>query len=200
MAYFLGIDGGTESLRAFVFDLEGRPGSHRQPPTRRFPSRAGPSRTRKTGGRPPGASVTGAVAAAGDRRRESWRLRADTTCCSVVALDREGAPLRPAMIWMDVRSAEESDRVAATGDPFLRVNGDGSGPVSAEWMIPKSLWLKTHQPDLFEPRGADRGVSGLSQFSPDRAMGGGAEQHGGALALPERSRRPAVFAAGVTGA
>ncbi|ULE34380.1 FGGY family carbohydrate kinase [Mycobacterium sp. IDR2000157661] len=29
MAYLIGVDGGTESIRAFVFDLEGRPkGSH----------------------------------------------------------------------------------------------------------------------------------------------------------------------------
>jgi ribulose kinase len=58
--------------------------------------------------------------------------------------------MRPAMIWMDVRSGTESERVAATRDPFLRVNGAGSGPVSAEWMIPKSLWLKNHQPELFQ--------------------------------------------------
>jgi ribulose kinase len=53
------------------------------------------------------------------------------------------------MIWMDVRSAAEADEVAATKDPYLRVNGGGAGPVSAEWMIPKSLWMKRHQPEIF---------------------------------------------------
>jgi len=39
--------------------------------------------------------------------------------------------------------------VAATGDPALRVNGGGRGPVSAEWMIPKALWLVRHEPETF---------------------------------------------------
>ena len=54
------------------------------------------------------------------------------------------------MIWMDVRSARQADAAAASGDPALRVNGAGAGPVSAEWMIPKSLWVKENQRELFD--------------------------------------------------
>jgi ribulose kinase len=39
--------------------------------------------------------------------------------------------------------------VAATKDVALRVNSDGAGPVSAEWMVPKALWLKQNKPELF---------------------------------------------------
>ena len=35
-------------------------------------------------------------------------------------------------------------------DPALRVNSNGKGPVSAEWMIPKALWLKQNEPEIFE--------------------------------------------------
>ncbi len=73
----------------------------------------------------------------------------DTTCCTVCFLDKQGNPLRPALLWMDVRSAAEADAVAATGDPALIVNSGGRGPVSAEWMIPKSLWVARHQPEIF---------------------------------------------------
>ncbi len=150
MACVIGIDGGTESLRAFVFDLEGRPlGSSATAYRTDFPQPGWAEQNPQDWWLAAGASVNGALAKAGIDAGDILAISVDTTCCSVVALDREGAPLRPAMIWMDVRSAAESERVAATGDPFLRVNGNGSGPVSAEWMIPKSLWLKTHQPDLF---------------------------------------------------
>ena len=38
MAYLLGIDGGTESIRAIVFDLDGRPkGSHASAYQTQFP-------------------------------------------------------------------------------------------------------------------------------------------------------------------
>lgn len=50
---------------------------------------------------------------------------------------------------MDVRSGEEAAQVAACGGPELVVNGGGAGPVSAEWMLPKALWLKRHEPDVF---------------------------------------------------
>jgi len=90
------------------------------------------------------------VAQAGVQPGDIAAIGLDTTCCSVVALDAAGEALRPALIWMDVRSAEQAARVTASGDPSLKVNGDGRGPVSAEWMIPKALWLKEREPASFE--------------------------------------------------
>jgi ribulose kinase len=58
--------------------------------------------------------------------------------------------VRPALLWMDMRSAAEAAAVAATGDVALRVNSAGHGPVSAEWMVPKSLWLKNNEPHIWE--------------------------------------------------
>jgi len=48
-----------------------------------------------------------------------------------------------------VRAGEEAAAVLATGDEALRVNGAGQGPVSAEWMIPKALWIARHEPETF---------------------------------------------------
>ena len=53
------------------------------------------------------------------------------------------------ILWMDMRAAEQTEQVLATGDVALRVNSDGAGPVSAEWMVPKALWLKQNRPELF---------------------------------------------------
>ena len=90
-----------------------------------------------------------AIADAGVSPTDIAALCVDSTCCTVVALDAAGAALRPALLWMDMRSASEAARVAATGDPALRVNSGGAGPVSAEWMIPKALWLKDNEPEVF---------------------------------------------------
>ncbi len=151
MAYVIGVDGGTESLRAFVFDLEGRPLASRATPYEtQFPQPSWAEQEPEDWWRAVGESVRGALAGAGIDAAQVLALCVDTTCCSVVALDAEGAPLRPAMIWMDVRAAEEAEAVATSGDPALRVNGAGAGPVSAEWMLPKALWIRRHQPDVFE--------------------------------------------------
>jgi ribulose kinase len=67
-----------------------------------------------------------------------------------VALDERGDALRPALIWMDVRSQSQAQRIAATRDPALRINSNGAGPVSAEWMLPKAAWLRENEPRTFE--------------------------------------------------
>jgi ribulose kinase len=150
MSCVIGVDGGTESLRAFVFDLDGRPlGSHATAYKTEFPEPSWAEQNPQDWWQALGSSVKGALAKANVEARDVIALCVDTTCCSVVALDRDGAPLRPAMIWMDVRSARQADAVAQTRDEALRVNGAGSGPVSAEWMLPKSLWMKENQGDLF---------------------------------------------------
>jgi FGGY-family pentulose kinase len=150
MSYVIGVDGGTESIRAFVFDLDGRPlASVATAYKTDFPQPSWAEQNPRDWWVCMGQSVRGAVAKAGVSPSDIIAMSVDTTCCSVVALDAAGEPLRPCMIWMDVRSAAEADDVAATRDPFLRVNGGGAGPVSAEWMIPKSLWMKRHQPEIF---------------------------------------------------
>src|SRR5690606_18718470 len=53
------------------------------------------------------------------------------------------------LLWMDVRAGAEAAEILATGDPALALNGAGAGPVSAEWMLPKALWLKRNHPELF---------------------------------------------------
>ena len=150
MAYFLTADGGTESIRVRLYDLEanclaseaaeyptsfGEGSRAEQDPAdwwRNFVNA-----TAKT------------IAASGVDASEIESLAYATTCCSVVALDENGNALRPALIWMDVRAHEEAEAVLATGDPALAVNSAGNGPVSAEWMLPKALWLKRNEPECF---------------------------------------------------
>ena len=147
MAYVIGIDGGTESLRAFVFDLAGQPkGSGCARYATRFPGAGRAEQNPEDWWQALGAATREAVAAAGVAPGDVFALGLDTTSCSVVTLDETMRPVRPALIWMDVRAGEEAADLLATGDPALRINGAGAGPVSAEWMIPKALWLKRHEP------------------------------------------------------
>ena len=47
-------------------------------------------------------------------------------------------------MWMDVRASDQAEAIANTGDPALKYNGFGA--VSAEWGLPKCLWLKEQEP------------------------------------------------------
>lgn len=150
MAYVIGIDGGTESLRAHVFDLAGvSHGVGKAAYDTSFPQPGQAEQAPEDWWRAAGLAVRAALASAGVSADEITALAADTTSCTVVALDAQGVALRPALLWMDVRAHHEADEVAACGDPALRVNGNGAGPVSPEWMIPKALWIAHHQPTIW---------------------------------------------------
>ncbi len=150
MGYVIGIDGGTESLRAHVFDLDGRSlGSGTGSYQTDFPAPGQAEQNPEAWWQAYGIAVRGALSASGVAPDAVLALAADTTSCTVVACDGGGRPLRPALLWMDVRAHREAEAVAATGDPALRINGGGRGPVSPEWMIPKALWLKGNQPDIY---------------------------------------------------
>lgn len=151
MSYVIGIDGGTESIRARVFDLDGLcKASASHPYSTRFSPSARAEQDPEDWWSAMGLAVRQAVAGAGIAADAVDAISLATTCCSVVALDENGDALRPAIIWMDVRAEAEAADVLATGDAALIVNGAGNGPVSAEWMIPKALWIARHEPEVFE--------------------------------------------------
>ena len=150
MAFVIGVDGGTESIRAHVFDLDGRSrGTAKGSYETRFPAPARAEQDPEDWWRALGEAVRGAVAASGVDPVQIEALACDTTSCTVVAMDEAGAPLRPCLLWMDVRAHEEAGEILATGDPALALNGAGQGPLSPEWMLPKALWLKRHESETW---------------------------------------------------
>jgi ribulose kinase len=150
MSLVIGIDGGTESIRAQIFDLAGRcRASASHPYDTRFSAGARAEQDPEEWWRAVGLAVRKAVQGAGIPPDAVDALALATTCCTVVALDAQAKPLRPAILWMDVRAEAEAAATWATGDPALQINCAGTGPVSAEWMIPKALWLARHEPEVF---------------------------------------------------
>lgn len=151
MVYVIGIDGGTESVRAKLFDLAGRRiASASSAYSTQFSAGARAEQDPESWWSALGIAVRRVVEEASVGMHDIEAICATTTCCTVVALDEAVRPLRPAIMWMDVRAGNEADAVLATGDPALALNGAGQGPVSAEWMIPKALWLARHEPEIFQ--------------------------------------------------
>ena len=155
----IGVDGGTESIRACCFDaLDGtvvgescaspypthhpQPGWAEQHPLDWYEQL--------------GASVRGALQSltTNDNEEGDYEICAicmDTTCCSVVFLDDAHEPIRPALLWMDARSAPQTQQIMqdCRGNPALDVNCGGDGPLSAEWMTPKALWVFQNEPTVW---------------------------------------------------
>lgn len=145
----IGIDGGTEGVRAGVFDADGRPLAFTRAayPTR-HPRQGWAEQEPEDWWRATVEAVRGAVRDSGADPADIRGLSVACTSCSVVVTDANGKPLRPALIWMDVRAAAQAQRIAATGDPALKYSGYETA--SAEWLLSKVLWLAEHEPATYE--------------------------------------------------
>jgi xylulokinase len=66
---------------------------------------------------------------------------------TMIALNRDGQPVRPALIWMDRRAEAEAarlDEVLGQGETY-RITGNRP---DAFYVAAKILWFKTHEPQL----------------------------------------------------
>ena len=147
--YLLGIDFGTGGARAGIFDTEGtpvafgeqefslqhpRPGWAEQDPGEWWSSLV--------------VAVRSAMGESGLPAKDIAGISIDATSSTVLAIDQRDRHLRPAIMWMDVRSSDQADRIAATHNDALKYNGHGA--VSAEWGLPKALWIKDNEPEVYK--------------------------------------------------
>jgi ribulokinase len=146
--YILGIDAGTESFRAGVFDGSGKCLGFGVSPNRtvhRHPGWAEQSP------RDWDIALVDCIRKALKKSRVSGSdirgIGVDGTSCTVVFLDGAGQPLRDALMWMDIRAVKEAEQAAATGDPALRYVGGGN--VSAEWFPCKTAWVMHNEPAVY---------------------------------------------------
>jgi FGGY-family pentulose kinase len=145
--YVVGIDGGTEAVKVGVFDLAGHlVGSASAAYPTRFPRPGWAEQEPEEWWAAIGDACRRCLAAAAVPSHEIVGVCADATTCTLLPLDDQDQPLRPALLWMDVRAADQARRITATGHPALRYSPAG---VSAEWMPPKTLWLKEQQPEIY---------------------------------------------------
>jgi FGGY-family pentulose kinase len=149
--WVLGIDIGTQSLRAALYDRNGHSaGTGIEPIETKHPHPAWAEQDVTAWWDAACRAVPAALARAGISADQVCAIGLDATACTVVASTVAGEPLRPALLWMDQRSFREAEELSATGDPVLRYV---SGVISPEWMLAKALWLLRNEPVVFEQAG-----------------------------------------------
>ncbi len=147
--FLMGIDMGTESCRVGVFDTAGRPLAFEATPYQTsYPRPGWAEQDPDDWWASLVASVKGARERAGVSPEDIAGISYDATTLTLVATDRRGQHLRPAIMWMDVRASDQAERIGRSEHPVRAVNG--GGPVSAEWYPSKSLWLKEQEPETYE--------------------------------------------------
>ncbi|MBQ7574247.1 MAG: hypothetical protein IJT23_08305 [Clostridia bacterium] len=144
MKYLLGIDVGTTSLKAAVFDEN--------------------AVCKKT------VTKDYTLSVSGDRvefdANEYWKLASeaidelasefdiyalatDTQCETLIVTDDDGNPLRDAIVWLDNRAAKEADKIKAKFGEETVYNITGQPEVTATWPASKMLWIRENEPFVF---------------------------------------------------
>lgn len=153
--YVIGVDVGTGSARAGVFDLDGRMLSVAKRDITLY-REAGSIVEQSSTEIWDAVCVTirQAVETAGIDPADVAGLGFDATC-SLVVLGAGGKPLavgpseeaaRDIIVWMDHRATDQAERINAMGHDVLRYVG---GRISPEMETPKILWLKEKRPETF---------------------------------------------------
>ncbi len=150
--FYLGIDVGTGSARAGIFDGKGKMRGAATHPICMFrPAEDFVEQSSDDIWSACGLAVRAALGVAGASAETIVGVGFDATC-SLVALDAGDRPVtvsptgddaQNVIVWMDHRATEQAARINAAGHEVLRYVG---GTISPEMETPKLVWLKENLP------------------------------------------------------
>ncbi len=152
MQYFLGVDVGTGSARAGVFDNRGHLISSAKTALEMHRSDTGHfEQSSAQVWRSVCASVREAVAGAEVDPDLIVGIGFDATCSLVVQGATSGVgdpnhPERDIIVWSDHRARTQAERINASGHSVLDYVG---GTISPEMQTPKLLWLRENLPEVY---------------------------------------------------
>lgn len=148
MKLYLGIDIGTTSLKAAVFDAEGvRRG------LRSVDYKLDTDAERGYIEFDPERYVQMCRDVIAELREECGDIAAlsvDTQGETMILTDDGGVPLMPAIVWLDNRAVKESDMIRTQFGERRVYEVTGQPEITATWPASKLLWVRENRPDVFQ--------------------------------------------------
>lgn len=150
MKHILSLDVGTTSLKGVLFDLNGKViGSHLYEYDL---IRIAPDIVEldpETYWQAAISVIRSLLTASGIAASEIASVGITSQGETLIALDGEGRPLRRAIVWLDNRSGQEADEIAARFalDDVYRVTGQQE--IVPTWTATRILWLRKKEPEVF---------------------------------------------------
>lgn len=150
MKYLLGIDAGTTSFKAALFDLEGNEQAgavheyelqYHDSDKVELPAESYWHACKSV--------IRSVLARWNGKANEIKALAVASQGETLIAVDRKDEPLRPAIVWLDNRAGEEAQRIKADFRAEHAFKTTGQPDIVPTWPAAKILWLKRHEPGLF---------------------------------------------------
>ncbi|WP_226568411.1 FGGY-family carbohydrate kinase [Mangrovibacter yixingensis] len=155
-SFFIGVDVGSASVRAGIYDAQGRRLTFAVRPIAQF--HIAPNQVEQSS-----EDIWSSVCQVVQTCVQNAGVSPESVCsigfdatCSLVAVGEKGKGIsisetgdesHDIMMWMDHRATYEAQKINATRDPALEFVG---GEVSVEMELPKVCWLKRHFPERYQ--------------------------------------------------
>ena len=147
--YLAGLDVGTTGVRAAILDLSGKiiASDYREYGSA-YPHPGWVEQNGQDMIDQAFATCRSAVAASGVAPGDIASVGFSSQRSVTVPLDAEGRCVRPAISWQDARAGAEVAKLAQQidGAEYHRIAGV---PLGTTWLIPKVLWMRANEPELY---------------------------------------------------
>ncbi len=147
----MGIDYGTESCRVAIFDTHGSMVAFASTPyPTSFPHPGWAEQSVEDWYTALVQSTRQVMTRSGVAAADIAGIGFAATSATLVALDSSHRPLRPAMMWMDVRAIHQAARVEQVVAGMDKPGRIRNVPASAEMIPFKIAWLKENEPEIYQ--------------------------------------------------
>jgi len=149
MAYLLGIDAGTTSVKAALFSPDGRClGLGREEYQLQTPAPDRAELDPEKYWRACQKTVRTAIERSGVKAREVKAVAVSSQGETTITLDANGDPIFPALVWLDNRASKQAAFLAErfAGEVYSRT---GIPEILPTWPACKILWIRENEPDVF---------------------------------------------------
>lgn len=146
--YLAGVDVGTTGTKALIFDLEGNAlGSGYIEYSCSYPKPAWVEQDPKMLIESVFQTLSQSVAASGVDPAEIAGISVSAQRCSPVFINKYDEPIKM-ISWQDNRAVEETELIAKTigVERYYQITGM---PLCTTWMLPKMLWIRKNEPDIW---------------------------------------------------
>lgn len=147
--YLLGIDSGTSGCKLTLFDFEGRVIATATGMYHTEYAHAGyAEQDAQEWWKVIGRELQGLFQREGINSREIAAIGVDGISWVCLPVNKQGEPIRKAMIWLDRRSEKQAAwmREKIGEDKLIGLSGN---PVDASYIVPKLLWMQQNELDIY---------------------------------------------------
>jgi xylulokinase len=161
MQYLLGHDVGTSGDKAVLITTNGQVvASDVEPYPTHYPKPLHAEQDPEEMWRAVGATTRRLLDQTGIQSKEILAVSFSSQMVNAILLDKQVQPLCPAISWLDGRAVEEADMVMRKlGGPKIFALLVGVA-ITGKDLLPKYLWLKRNEPDVYEKAATIVDVSG----------------------------------------